>query len=94
VYASRAQLVASCKTFKVGSYGRKEEIVHRLFHGVESSLNEETCFLSAMERPVRNRMRNSLKMSIRVFADHQQSRGNRTFGPGGGNRKNALVMYV
>jgi hypothetical protein len=33
-YASRAQLVASCKNFKVGSYGRKEEIVHRLFHGV------------------------------------------------------------
>jgi hypothetical protein len=69
-YASRAQLVASCKTFKVASYGRKEEIIHRLFHGIESSLNGETCILSALERPVNNPMQNRLTMSIREFADH------------------------
>jgi hypothetical protein len=80
-YASRAQLVASCKTFKVASYGRKEEIIHRLFHGIESSLNGETCILSALERPVNNPMQNRLKMSIREFADHQQIRGNPTFVP-------------
>jgi hypothetical protein len=80
-YASRAQLVASSKNFKVGNYGRKEEIVHRLFHGVEFSLNKETSILSALERPVSNPMQNRLKMNIREFTDHQQIRGNPTFVP-------------
>jgi hypothetical protein len=80
-YASRAQLVASSKNFKVGNYGRKEGIVHRLFHGVEFSLNKETSILSALERPVSNPMQNRLKMNIREFTDHQQIRGNPTFVP-------------
>jgi hypothetical protein len=81
VYASRAQLVPSCKNFKVRSYGRKEEIVDRLFHGVESSLNEETSIISALEHPVSNPMQNRLKMNIREFTDHQQIHGNPTFVP-------------
>jgi hypothetical protein len=34
----RSQLIDACKKWKVASYGRKDEIVRRLFHGMESSL--------------------------------------------------------